>query len=68
MRPRTTPRRAGSGSHWIDGAALAAAYLGGTRLRDAILARGWDEHRPGALADADALLMTADAPWCSTFF
>jgi predicted acetyltransferase len=52
----------------LDGAALGAAYLGGTRLRDAVLARGWDEHRPGALADADALLATRDAPWCSTFF
>jgi hypothetical protein len=52
----------------IDAAALGAAYLGGTRLRDAVLAQGWDEHRPGALADADALLATRDAPWCSTFF
>jgi predicted acetyltransferase len=52
----------------IDGAALGAAYLGGTRLRDAVLARGWDEHRAGALADAEDLLRTADAPWCSTFF
>ncbi len=52
----------------IDGAALGAAYLGGTRLRDAVLARGWDEHRAGALSDADGLLATRDAPWCSTFF
>ncbi|MEO5941217.1 MAG: GNAT family N-acetyltransferase [Candidatus Limnocylindrales bacterium] len=52
----------------IDGAALGAAYLGGTRLRDAVLARGVDEHRAGALAEADALLATRDAPWCSTFF
>jgi predicted acetyltransferase len=52
----------------IDGAALGAAYLGGTRLRDAVLARGWDEHRPAALAEADDLLATRDAPWCSTFF
>ncbi|HEX2754161.1 MAG TPA: GNAT family N-acetyltransferase [Candidatus Limnocylindrales bacterium] len=52
----------------IDGSALGAAYLGGTRLRDAVLARGWDEHRPGALAEADLLLATRDAPWCSTFF
>lgn len=49
-------------------AALGAAYLGGTRLRDATLATGVDEHVPGALARADALLRTADEPWCSTFF
>ena len=49
-------------------AALSAAYLGGTRLRDIVIATGADEHRPGALADADALLRTADPPWCSTFF
>jgi predicted acetyltransferase len=49
-------------------AALGAAYLGGTRLRDAVLAHGVDEHRKGALGDAEALLRTADEPWCSTFF
>ena len=48
--------------------ALGAAYLGGTRLRDAVIAAGWDEHRPGALAVADRLFRTIDAPWCSTFF
>jgi predicted acetyltransferase len=49
-------------------AALGGAYLGGTRLRDIVLATGADEQRPGALAEADALLRTADEPWCSTFF
>lgn len=49
-------------------AALGAAYLGGTRLRDACLGQGVDEHRPGALAEADMLLRTADEPWSSTFF
>ncbi|CAN5225014.1 GNAT family N-acetyltransferase [soil metagenome] len=49
-------------------AALGAAYLGGSRLRDAVLAGGADEHRAGALSEADALLRTADEPWCSTFF
>ena len=48
--------------------ALGAAYLGGVRLRDAVLARGADEHRAGALAEADALFATLDPPWCSTFF
>ena len=52
----------------IDAAALGAAYLGGSRLRDAVLARGADEHRAGALADADRLLACRDQPWCSTFF
>ncbi len=49
-------------------AALGAAYLGGARLRNATIATGADEHRPGALAAVDALLRTADEPWCSTFF
>jgi predicted acetyltransferase len=48
--------------------ALGAAYLGGTRLRDVVIGTGADEHRPGALAAADALFRTADEPWCSTFF
>ncbi len=49
-------------------AALGAAYLGGTRLRDAVIATGVDEHREGALAEADALFRTVDEPWCSTGF
>jgi len=49
-------------------AALGGAYLGGTRLVDLARTFGADEHRPGALAKADALLRTADPPWCSTFF
>lgn len=52
----------------LDVSALSAAYLGGTRLRDAVLATGADEHREGALARADRLLRSADEPWCSTFF
>lgn len=52
----------------LDVSALSAAYLGGTRLRDAVLATGADEHREGALAQADRLLRSADEPWCSTFF
>lgn len=48
--------------------ALGAAYLGGARLRNATIATGVDEHSPGALAAVDALLRTADEPWCSTFF
>jgi predicted acetyltransferase len=52
----------------LDAAALGAAYLGGTRLRDAVVASGVEEHRPGALDEADALLRTTDEPWCATFF
>jgi predicted acetyltransferase len=52
----------------IRSGALGAAYLGGTRLSRAVLYAGFDEHRPGALAEADALLVTSDPPWCSTFF
>lgn len=64
-RCRTTERTA---DLTLDVAALSAAYLGGTRLRHAVLPTGVDEHRVGALAEADALLRTAEEPWCSTFF
>jgi predicted acetyltransferase len=49
-------------------AALSAAYLGGTPLRAAAVAAGLDEHRAGVAANVEALLRTADEPWCSTFF
>ena len=52
----------------LDVAALGAAYLGGTRLRDAVLAHGVDEHRTGALAAVETLLRMPEEPWCSTFF
>jgi predicted acetyltransferase len=52
----------------IPATALGAAYLGGTRLRDVAAHTGADEHAPGALATADAVLRTLDEPWCSTFF
>ena len=52
----------------LEAAALGAAYLGGARLRDAVVTHGFDEHRRDALATADALFATLDAPWCSTFF
>ena len=52
----------------VDVRPLGAASLGGTRLIDASRAGGATEHRPGALAEADALLRTADRPWCSTWF
>ena len=52
----------------VDVSAVGAAFLGGTRLRDAVLATGVDEHRSGALADAERLFRTLDEPWCTTFF
>jgi predicted acetyltransferase len=52
----------------IAASALGAAYLGGTPLRLAVLAAGVDEHRAGALSEADALFRTLDQPWCTTFF
>jgi predicted acetyltransferase len=48
--------------------ALSAAYLGGSRLRDAVQMAGAEEHRPGALAEADALFATLDEPTCLTYF
>ncbi len=52
----------------LDVAALGTAYLGGIPLRQAAAGSGVDEHRQGALAEADALFRTLDEPWCSTFF
>lgn len=47
---------------------LSAAALGGTRLRDATATLPWTEHRGDALREAEAMLLTADAPWCATWF
>ena len=52
----------------LDVSALSAAFLGGTSLRASVAALGVDEHRAGALLEADRLLRTTEAPWCSTFF
>ena len=52
----------------IDVRALSAASLGGTRLVDTCRTLPYVEHRPGALREADGLLLTADPPWCSTWF
>jgi predicted acetyltransferase len=52
----------------LEVATLGAAILGGTRLVDASRSSGTVEHRPGALAEADAILWAADPPWCSTWF
>ena len=52
----------------LDVSAVGAAYLGGTRLRDAVMTTGVDEHRAGALLEAERLFRTLDEPWCTTFF
>jgi predicted acetyltransferase len=52
----------------LEARALGSAILGGTRLIDACRAGGATEHGAGALDLADALLRTADPPWCSTWF
>ncbi|GGK99486.1 GNAT family N-acetyltransferase [Nocardia jinanensis] len=51
-----------------DVAALAAAYLGGTRWRDLALAGRATEHRPGAAAAADALFEVDAHPFSGTYF
>ncbi|MGW5378014.1 GNAT family N-acetyltransferase [Nocardia sp. NPDC003999] len=47
---------------------LAAVYLGGTTWRELAFAGRVDEHRPGAVADADALFATDSLPFSGTFF
>jgi predicted acetyltransferase len=48
--------------------ALAAAYLGGFRLRALAAAGQLDEHTPGALAAADLLFLGDQTPWCTLWF
>lgn len=43
---------------------LGAVYLGGVRPSQLARAGRVTEHRPGALAEADRLLLTTPAPWC----
>jgi predicted acetyltransferase len=52
----------------VDARGLGAACLGGTRLVDATRGSGPVEHRDGALLELDAILRTADEPWCTTWF
>ena len=49
-------------------AAIGAAWLGGTDLRDVALAGGVDEHTPGAADRLATLLRWHQTPWCSTGF
>lgn len=52
----------------IHASALGAAYLGGSPLDLAAISGGFEEHRPGALAEVTALFRTVEEPRCSTFF
>jgi predicted acetyltransferase len=52
----------------LDAAALGAAYLGGTTLRDLAGAGRVTELRPGALARASATFASDVAPWCPEIF
>ena len=47
---------------------LGAIYLGGQRPSTLARAGRVQEHRAGALALADAMFATAQAPWCPQFF
>ena len=48
--------------------ALGSVSLGGMAFARLAYVGRVDEHRPGALAQADALFRTARAPWCNTWF
>jgi len=48
--------------------ALGSIYLGGTRLHSFAYAGRIEEHRPGALAEADAMFSSYLPPWCNTWF
>jgi predicted acetyltransferase len=52
----------------LPAAALAAAYLGGFRLRTLAAGGQVDEHTPGALATADLLFLADQTPWCTLWF
>jgi predicted acetyltransferase len=52
----------------LDTADLAATYLGGFTFASLALAGRVEERRPGAIADADGLFISAVTPWCSTGF
>jgi predicted acetyltransferase len=48
--------------------ALGAVVLGGRRVSQLHAARWLDEHRQGAVADADAMFASSVTPWCNTWF
>ncbi|WP_220187662.1 sterol carrier protein domain-containing protein, partial [Pseudonocardia pini] len=51
-----------------DVAALAMAYLGDRRPSELVRSGWWTVHDQAAVARADALFATGEAPWCGTFF
>ncbi len=52
----------------LDTADLATVYLGTFTFADLAGAGRVEECRPGAVAEADRLFATAEAPWSSTMF
>jgi predicted acetyltransferase len=48
--------------------ALGSVYLGGTSLFALAAAGRVDEHRAGALAEADTMFGSYRPPWCNTWF
>jgi predicted acetyltransferase len=48
----------------VPSASLAACYLGGAQLTTLAMAGRAGEHKPGALARADAMFAAERAPWC----
>jgi len=49
-------------------AALGSAYMGAVSVRTLAAAGAVEDHRPGALARADAMFGSVPAPWCNTWF
>jgi len=52
----------------LDAADLAALYLGANRFRTLFEAGRIEEHRPGSIARADAMVAAERAPWCPSHF
>jgi predicted acetyltransferase len=64
----TATRTTASADLTLSVSTLGSVYLGGFSLRTLARAGLVDEHRPGALATADALFGSSVTPWCSTWF
>jgi predicted acetyltransferase len=58
----------GSPDLTLPATALAAAYLGGFRLRTLTATGQVDEHTPGALTTADLMFLPDQTPWCTLWF
>ncbi len=66
--PASVTPFAGEPDLTLDISDLAAVYLGAYTFADLARAGRVVECRPGAVAAADRLFITASAPWCSTMF